>query len=115
MDIKIIATYNEDGNSKRDELCGTFENNRIIYTDDAKVIIDLDNKIVTRERSENYKVELDFNNSRCRVYIKEANDYLEIAMHVLKYEHKDNKLTFEYYFENSSENILGGIIEYKNM
>ena len=48
MNIKLNITLKHDGIIENKEFDGTFLNNRIIYNDDVKVIIDLQNKRIER-------------------------------------------------------------------
>lgn len=114
MDIKLNITLKHDGITEINEFNGTFENNRIIYTDDVKVIIDLDNKKIERT-SDDYKLELDFNNDICRVYVKELDNYLNLNIMKEKYEHNDNTLNIVYCIENEMENKIEYKISYKNI
>ena len=57
MNIKLNITLKHDGIIENKEFDGTFLNNRIIYNDDVKVIIDLENKRIERI-SDDYKVEI---------------------------------------------------------
>ena len=114
MDIKLNITLKHDGIIENKEFEGTFEDNRIIYNDDVKVIIDLENEKIERI-SDDYKVELDFNNDKCRIYVKEIDDYLNLNLVKEKYEHKENILNIAYYIENEKENKIEYSISYKNM
>ena len=114
MNIKLNITLKHDGIIENKEFDGTFLNNRIIYNDDVKVIIDLENKRIERI-SDDYKVELDFINDKCRIYVKEIDNYLNLNVIKEKYENKENILNITYYIENEKENKIEYNISYKNM
>ena len=114
MDIKLNITFKHDGIIEINEFDGTFIDNRIVYNDDVRVIIDLDKKKIERI-SDDYKVELDFTNDICRIYVKELDNYLNLNMIKEKYEHNNNLLNIVYYIENEKENKIEYNITYKNM
>lgn len=114
MDVKLNITLKHDGIIENKEFDGTFLNNRIIYNDDVKVTIDLENKRIERI-SDDYKVELDFINDKCRIYVKEIDNYLNLNVIKEKYEYKENILNITYYIENEKENKIEYNISYKNM
>ena len=114
MNIKLNITLKHDGITETNEFNGTFENNRIIYNDDTKVIIDLENQKLERMR-EDYRGEADFINDTCKIYVKEIDNYLNLNIVKEKYEYKDNKLNIIYYVENEKENKIEYNISYKNV
>ncbi len=114
MDIKLNITFKHDGITEINEFDGTFIDNRIVYNDDVEVTIDLDNKKIERI-SDDYKLELDFINDICRIYVKELDNYLNLNIMKEKYEHNNNLLNIAYYIENEKENKSEYNITYKNI
>ena len=116
MDVIIKSNIKTNDINDFNEYDGTFDNNRIEYKEDnVGVFIDLDNSFLVRENyTEGYKIELDFLNNICKIYIKESDSYLPLDIILDEFNHSNNKVNIRYRYSNDLENKFEYNIEYIN-
>ena len=116
MDVIIKSNMKTNDIEEIQEYSGTFDNNRIEYSDDSvSTIIDLEKSLLVRENyNEGYKIEIDLINNLCKIYIKESDSYLPLEIILDAFVHSNNKVNIVYRYKNDLENKFEYNIEYIN-